>query len=476
MSYTTVFSQQVSESELNTETALIEAHLAKHLGDDTKREEQLKACIENDRSNPNYYYQLAKFYLDQDDPRNALTFAEKATKLNSSNKWFALLEADVQETLLDYTSANAALEQAFAVDGKDQNILYRIAHNAYKNGDKGRAIQTLQKIESIFGITERSSYKMLDLYNSTEDFQSGLSVLNNLLKYDSKNIKHLNNLANQYLLLKDEKNAEKVYRKVLAIDPSNVDANAHLVQRNLNQASDSEYLYAITPLIENENVPFDNKMLELIPYVEKLSETPNSEHTQALQGISDRLIAMYPNEAKAHAIRGDIMYLSGELESALKSYNSTLNLNDKVYSVWTQKMNVLFDLNQQRELKSFAEKSIDYYPNAYEGYFWYALACYKSENLQEGQGYLMDMKMVAGGNPDAVNYLTLLTSMYDSKREGKDQVSALVKSQGLKQSKNPLVLHMVGLAYKGLSNDSEADKFYTLAKKYGNVSLDANQI
>ena len=127
--------QETSKADLDLETAYLDAQLQKYIGNSDLQKEKLLACIETDRSNSTLQYQLARIYVDEKDYRNALTFANKAAKLDNTNKWFFLLVADINEILLDYTAANTALANAIAIDARNPILQYRIAHNYQKNQD-----------------------------------------------------------------------------------------------------------------------------------------------------------------------------------------------------------------------------------------------------------------------------------------------------------------------------------------------------
>ena len=470
-----LFGQEPSVASIESETLLLESLLSKHLGDDEEQIKYLKTCIANDRTNPNYYYQLARYHKRADDLREALTYAEKAAKLDKTNKWFALLTADIHEELLDFLSANKYLSQAASVTPNDEMLQFRIAQNFMKNGNAEKCLTTLRAIEQKFGQSDKASYQMLDILNSKEQYDEGLELLNNLTRLYPNNTSHLNNLANQYLLKENPEKAEEVYRKVLTIDPANPQANAHIVHADVKGAKDSEYLYAISPLIENSNIPFDNKVLELIPYVEQLQVDKDPNLVNALHTISNKLVALYPNEAKAHALRGDVMYLSGELETSLKSYDKTLQLNDKVYMVWIQKMNLLYDMQDYVALLDFSEKAIDYYPNNYEGYMWQSLAQLASGEIAEAKAYTQDIALVGGSNTEAQQYAKLIKVLIEVKEDQIDTISDFVKANNLAKSNNPIELHLVAVGFQSIGDEDNYQKFLSLAEANGHVSIDINQ-
>lgn len=449
----------------NIETTFIEAELEKYLSNSDRQEEKLMECVELDRRNAELQYQLARLYHDKGDYRKALEYGDKAVSLNQSNKWYHLIVADINELLMDYSAANVSLSKVASIEPSNSVIKRRIAQNYELNGNVSESIQTLVQMQKTFGVSEQITIKLLNLYNKNKDYSKGLAILQEAVDITPKNVDMLNALANQYLLMSKEKDAEKVYRKVIEIQPDNITANSHIVRYNAGKSKDSEYLYAIKPLIENPDLPLDAKVIELIPYVEQLQTDQNPELKSALQLITEQLAIQYPDEAKAHSIKGDVMYLTGELSPALKSYDKTLNLNDEVFAVWAQKMNVLYDLQNTSELIKFSEKAIDYYPNQFEGYFWYALGHYDSDDIEVANSYIEEMSLVSGGNLIAKKWSELLITLISSCEV--DLVEIVIEDYQLDKSMDPLELHLVSRLYDKAGNSSKAESYATRAMKYG---------
>ncbi len=460
-----------SESDIKTQTEYITAEFYKYSSKPKEQEEKLKGLLELDRTNDATYYQLARFYLVQENYPDALSQINKAIKLYKNNKWYHLLAADIQELMLDYTAANQSIENALEIEPKNTALMYRKTHNLFKNGNTDAGINMITEIENKTGTTEKSSYLKLDYLNNEGRKEEGLTVLKNLVRLYPGNVDHMNNLALQYVDLNQIDEGKKMFKKVLAIDPENVQANISLLKDESNTSEESKYLFAIKPLVSNPNIPLDQKIKELIPYVEQIPFEKDIEYVDAIRALSESLVANYPNEAKAHAIRGDIMNLTGQPQTALKSYDRTLELNDNVYSVWAQKMEVLYALSSYKELKKFAEKTIDFYPNNAEGYFWYKISSYALNEINDATSFDDIYGFIAKSN--VVNkFKFTLTEAYglfvlNQANKGLIKLEAL-KINILKQ--DAFAQELLGDIYHSLDKPKEALKHWELSKALGNYS------
>ncbi len=465
-----------TEDDIALQSQYLSSELAKYQLNPEEQQKALKTAIEEDRSNHAAYYQLARLELNNNDYKTALTHIEKAISLQSSNKWYYLLAADICQLQLDFKGANGFIDKAIQLEPNNTTLKYRLSNNFLKNGNPEKAINALKEIENQIGINEKTSYLQLDILNETKQYAQSIEVLEKLIAIYPKNVSHLNNLANQYILLGDEKKATALREKILSIDPDNVEANiAQLQKNNTDTSEDSQYLFAIKPLISNQAIPFDEKIRELIPYVEQIN-TQDKGATDALRAISETLVANYPDEAKAHALKGDIMYITGASEAALKSYDKTLSLNDRVYSVWAQKLEVLYTLSKYEELQSFAEKTIDYYPNQFDAYYWYQLSSIMLNKIKDSTVFEEEMSFMTGNNQVMKNKAVVVNALKNLKennpKEAMSQISSL-DSEYLKS--DPFIAEIYGDILAANGSTEQALKYWKISKNIGNTSIRVNE-
>ncbi len=465
-----------TEDDIALQSQYLSSELAKYQLNPEEQKKALNTAIEDDRSNHAAYYQLARLELNNENYKSALTYIEKAIGLQSSNKWYYLLAADICQLQLDFKGANGFITKALKLEPKNTALKYRVSNNYLKNGNPNLAIKTLEEIEQQVGFNEKTSYLMLDILNENKQFEESISVLKKLTNIYPKDVNHLNNLANQYILLGQQQEAATIREKILSIDPDNVEANiAQLQETNTETSEESQYLFAIKPLISNKSIPFDDKIKELIPYVEQI-DVNDKESTDALRAISETLVANYPDEAKAHAIKGDIMYITGESEAALKSYNKTLSLNDRVYSVWAQKLEVLYTLSDYEELQSFAEKTIDYYPNQYDAYYWHQVSSILLNKIKDTALYEEEVTFMIGNNQLMKNKSIVVNSLKALKenkaKEAYSQISEL-DTEYIKS--DPFIAEIFGDILAANNQTDEALKYWKISKNIGNNSIRVNE-
>jgi tetratricopeptide (TPR) repeat protein len=105
----------------------------------------LKKVIEDEPSNPDAYYKVAKIYSNNGDHRHALWFISEALKRDSLNYNYLLLFSNVTLNLKDYKSASKAAYKAERMNHHHLELYHILAQIKYKEGHVERAADYLNR-------------------------------------------------------------------------------------------------------------------------------------------------------------------------------------------------------------------------------------------------------------------------------------------------------------------------------------------
>jgi hypothetical protein len=84
-------------------------------------------------------------------------------------------------------------------------------------------------------------------------------------------------------------------------------------------------LTSIIGLVSSNNVSIDQKVNEIIPFLDKYIQLGDTSLITPLNKISEILVSTHPNEAKAWALSGDIRLHLGDYPQALRLIIIPLN-------------------------------------------------------------------------------------------------------------------------------------------------------
>jgi tetratricopeptide (TPR) repeat protein len=227
----------------------------------------------------------------------------------------------------------------------------------------------------------------------------------------------------------DEQLASSYYKKILEIDPDDARANLVAAERFRASGEDESYLMSISPIMSNESIELDAKIAELLPFVEKYVAERDAALERPLTELVEILVKQYPDEAKVHALYGDLLYHSGSLEKAATEYEKTLVLDKSVYQVWEQLLQVRVETNDPDAVLRTSEDALNVFPNQGAIYYLRGLAYAYKEDFTSAETELQQALIMSGRNEMLkFNVLSLMSKVYFSTGELKKGLEALDKA------------------------------------------------
>jgi len=254
--------------------------------------------------------------------------------------------------------------------------------------------------------------------------------------------------------------------KVLTIDPD--DETALLFVNASSKNKDANYLRSLVPVIKDDRIELDKKVIELIPYVQEYADAQNEELGQSLIDITNILDETYPNNAKVKSILGDLHFYKRDLKAAAKYYAQSVDSEKSTWTVWAQLFIALNITEDFETMEKYSEEAIDVYPNQSLAYYYNSLSLLESGNLVEAQSSAAEARMVSGNNPNVLPEIYLLESKIKYKQKKYEEALTLA-NKGVEISKqdNPRILDHLGDLYWITNEKASAKSAWKKAVKAG---------
>jgi len=443
----------------------MDAQIEKHKGNTEKQIELLRDIVKRDKASHAAYFELAKAYVTEENYELAQKNAEKATKLMPTHEWYNLTLADIYELSKQYKKASATYSNMITQFPKNPVIYHRLSVNQLRLNDNVAAANTLEKLQSITGTEEETSRRLFDIYSKSGNQEKALTTLRNLSSEYPDNIRYLNNLAGYLHDTGNTEEAEATFKKVIALDPQNTQANLALVRSQPRDAEASDYLSSLMPVMENMDIPLDNKIQELMPQLAEMEKgTPSAA---SLDEISKLLVELYPNEAKVYSVRGDVMFYSGTFNESQKMYAKAISLDDRKYPIWDQWMINLWQTNNYKKLETVSYDAIDLFPNKIDAFVMHALALNENNKQSEGLEFLDEALFIAGEKKSLINIIKISQSWIDKNATDKEPLKSILTKFEKNDFTNPIYFEIVGDLYARLKDSKKSKEYWQLAIDLG---------
>lgn len=393
-----------NEATVNLESLFIDAMQQVILGNPDKAINRFNEVLAKDPTNAAAAYELSKIYVTKEEFDQAFDWAQKASQWEPSNPYYQLQLARQYEHKQVFTAA-AGIYEKLAASGNLYEDDYEVwSHDLVEAGKPEEAITVLDKLEQMVGVHESLIQQKYQLYVQLNKPAKAEAELNKLVSAYPQEIRFRLLLASHFMEINKPDKAKEVYKAVLQMDPDNAQANLALSKSLKASGADDQYLHSIQSILSNPQVPLDDKIKELIPYLDKQIQHPEAALGRALIDAGQGLNQAHPGEAKVQALLGDIYQTNGQDAQAISAYLSALELQPAIWSIWEQALPLLIKNEQYQHILAYAPRGMDYFPNQALLYYALGIAQIHVNQIKEAQQNLSDASLMAGkSSPLAVS-------------------------------------------------------------------------
>jgi tetratricopeptide (TPR) repeat protein len=341
----------------------------------------IEKCINSDTTNPVFYHELGKNYLDLKQYPQAEQAFQKAVDLNPKERWYWNGLYDVYYQSKDYQKSIPVVRKLIEFDSNMREDL--ISLYMYTN-QREKALELLMEMEKEMVLSKTMEFYKLKIQESNEYAKP---EKNELEKAIEKNPKEEQNYIELMMLYSNSNQEEKTFEvaKKLAKEIPNSDwALVSLFKFYLLDNKGKEASDALLTVLRNNKVDMKIKqrmLNEFLLFVVK-TNTFEPELMQAVDYVSSDTTINSPLEIGKFYFNKQlydkaIVYLEKGLKKDPDDFN-TLVLLIKSYE----------NIQNFESLAKLTEDYIDLFPTQANLYYYAGLANNKLTNYKKAKGYL----------------------------------------------------------------------------------------
>lgn len=390
--------KRIPEKEVERQSAFIEADLERQLGHYEKAAEKYRKFLQTYGDEAAAWYGLARVLQAQNDLRSALEATAKAVALDASNPWYKILQADILEKVGQSADAVKVYRELCRQSPENVEFLERLAYLQVLAGQPKDALNTLDQIEKIKGITEAIVDKKHLIYLGMGDVKQAMGELQRLINAYPTQVSYRHRLAQLYESVGNTVAARKVYEEILRLAPDDEAAKMALFAERKSGGSVLADLQALKPIFEDPKISIDSKVKQIIPYLAKMAKGLPPEAIPVLLDLGDIVQKIHPDDPKAWSLSGDLYYHANRYDEALTRYRTCIRLNSRVFSVWANVLEILSHKRDYDELMRLSEQAMDDFPNQPLAYYYYGVAAIEKGRLEEAIAQLEQAELMTVNN------------------------------------------------------------------------------
>lgn len=358
-----ILGQRMSEQEINIQKIFIDANGERLLGNFDKATVLYEEVLKKDKTNHAAAYELSRIYSATSKNDEAIKSLKTAILIDPTNIWYQQFLAEVYEKTGQFSESAELYEDLAKAHPNNESYYFKWAFYLVKANSLDKAIKAYDALEKQKGINEETVRRKHALYLGSGDNKKAGKELQKLINAFPKQVNYRLLLATFYDQIGDKKNATSVYKEVLRMDSDNAKAKLALSGNGGGNNKEGQYLNALKPVFEQEEVNIDLKLAKLFPLINKVANDNDQALADQVIELTDILERVHPGKAKGFAAAGDLYYHSDRPAQALPKYLKTLELDETVFSVWENVMYIHYEDQDYEALRKVSEEVMDIFPN-----------------------------------------------------------------------------------------------------------------
>jgi len=378
-------------------------------------------ALEITPENGGIFYALSKNYKNLKDEEKAIIFAEKAVQQEPENSFYGELLADLYVGKRMYSQAvKIYLNLINENPTKAQYHLEQAAVYIFDN-QYDEALKSFDRAERIVGVSEEITRQKQMVLMKMGKINDAVKEGEKLVNSDPDDIDY--NLDQAELLMSNKQidKAIPYLEQILKTNPENAKAHIMLAQLYQERGDMEKCNRELELAFADNSLDATTKSRILMGYISTVKDEKSRE---TAFNLIKSLVKQNPNDAKSHAIYGDLLLQKSDEKGARDEYAKAARLDKSVHDIWGNIINMDLRLEQIDSAIVHSEEAIEVFPN--QAAFWYlnGSAYYYKRNHTKAVESLEEARRLAPEGSDLTQHIyALLGDTYNSlnKHEKSDQ-------------------------------------------------------
>ena len=364
---------------------LIEATGSKVSGDLYSADSLYKKCLELNPKSGVVNFELSGIYLNLNQPKKALEYANIAVAISPDNEWYLANLALMYKENENHKKSAAVFSKLIEIKPEKTPYLFSFTEELLNDSKYKKALKALDKIEEKIGISDDLSIQKHQIYIYLKDKKNATRELEKLVAFNPENIRGLGLLAEYYQNINKTSESKSILDKMMLIDSSN-----GLVRLSLFQ-----YFYK-----NRESLKAYNELLNVMNSL----EVENNLKKQMLLQISyddkspyniDQICELAESFLKADFKNSEVLLLLGNLkmhqrkeDTACFYIRESLKINPLPFEAWTQLISSTLSRKKLGVTVRDSKNALESHPNQPFLYLALGIALNQEKNFDSAVEFL----------------------------------------------------------------------------------------
>ncbi|MDR1516576.1 MAG: tetratricopeptide repeat protein [Dysgonamonadaceae bacterium] len=337
-------------------------------------------CHAMDSTNASVLNELGSFYNVLDDNAKALHFFRKAVEYDPTNYYYNVALAEISKEMNLKTEVIGIYSDLLKQYPEKVELNFELANAYADNSEFQKAIDALNELEKINGISETTALNKFRLYSTLNEKDRAFEEVQSIIDKHPGDVRYVILKGDLYLQNNQIDNALQCYDTAKGIDPDFpalvLSMAGYYEKTNNKSAAEEELKKAIlSPKFE-----VDNKIQLLTRYIGILQESKRD--IKSVNPLFQTLFDQHPRNTQLNFIYGNVLMMEDNKSEAEKQFEIYNEENPQDPAGYEQLLRIALPDSLDKVIKITA-KGIENLPLAPQFYFYHGGALYQQKHYEE---------------------------------------------------------------------------------------------
>ena len=322
----------------------------------------LLPIVELDPTNDAAYYYLAQSYIKKKEPDAAELYLQKAVELDRNNFWYRQSLATLYAATSRGELAISIYEQLLIDFPKKSDIYFELVELYAAMGEIDKALETIEEVEKVFGVTEALAVYRFNLLRMTERQEEAFKSLEAYNeKYSSPYV--LSTLADWHISQYNDSTALAYYNEALDLDSSYAPAQLGKAEVLRMRRDYGGFFSMLNKLVRNEETAVGVKTDYLMAVVQRTEPKFLRTFSSELDTVMTGLISKHAKDSAALELAGLWYYKTSRNEEAARYFKINANEHPSSLNAAAGYVEFLMYAEMWDDLASEGRKAFEVFPS-----------------------------------------------------------------------------------------------------------------
>lgn len=423
--------------------------------------------LEIDPANDAAMYELANMSFAQNKPTEAERLIRNAVTVKPDNEWYWSFLAQVYKKTNNISELILVLDELIRLAPDKEGNYYDRANALMILKKTDQAVVAYNEIESKFGSSEDLSAAKQRILLQQGKPEKVEQELESQIKDQPGDVRNYLYLSEVYTKSGNREKAIETLNKAKAIEPSNAMIRLALADNYKALKQFDNTFIELKVAFADPNLSIDEKVKIVLSFFPMFADFKARAYANELASIMTKT---HPDEAKAFAVYGDVLFQEKKYNEARDSYKKALKLNDQIYQIWEQLLRIEVSQGDFQQAIADGEEGLSVFPNQAELYLYTGIAYSQAKKHERAISYLKNAADLETEDPEIrTKIFSTLGDSYNAVKNFKESDQSYEKALALNPD-NSYVLN--NYAYYLSLRGENLEKAEKMSKR--SVQLDPN--